>query len=69
MNAARSRALFSLPMTRETTAWPAPPNLGESWYLRLAEGEKGRHLHFPALALTNLLVMKRQDPFAAAARE
>jgi len=48
MNTARSRALFSLPMTRETTVRPAPPNPEEAGYLRLAaEKKKGAGYTFP----------------------
>lgn len=48
MNTARSRALFSLPLTRETTVRPALPNREEAGYLRLAaEKKKGASYTFP----------------------
>ena len=48
MNTARSRGLFSLPMTRETTVRPTPPNPEEAGYIRMAaEKKKGASYTFP----------------------
>ena len=48
MNTARSRGLFSLPMKRETTVRPTPPNPEEAGYIRMAaEKKKGASYTFP----------------------
>lgn len=48
MDTARKRAIFSLPLTKETTARPTPPTPEEDKYLQLAlEKKKGPKYAFP----------------------